>query len=113
MTRNESTLTRFHTRSSPHFRSQLALGNDNTSMSPPDMRYLLLSLMQSRVFTEKDLIAMHSLYDPSSRGYISTAQVASAFKNLGLKTTPPSLDTEMVDATTFVRIATAAISTSS
>jgi hypothetical protein len=31
---------------------------------------------------------MHSLFDPSGTGFISAAQVATAYRNLGLKAAP-------------------------
>jgi hypothetical protein len=49
---------------------------------------LRASCVQSTPFSEADLRAMHSLFDPSGTGSISSAQVATAFRNLGLKQAP-------------------------
>ena len=64
----------------------------------------------SRLWSDEDLRAMHSLYDPSGRGVITKAQVMTALRNLGVRTAnvpPPAEDVISVD--TFVRIARAAI----
>ena len=78
---------------------------------------LLLSLrsnssvtpLQTSPFTETDLRAMHALFDPSGTGAITPAQVATAFRNLGLKASPPSSLPARVDPDAFVKAAQAAI----
>lgn len=81
----------------------------------------LLTPVQSRIFSDDDLKAMHALYDPSGRGTITRAQVNNAFRNLGLKPAPAAsagasgggVDIpDAVDAATFVRIAREAIGAS-
>lgn len=64
----------------------------------------------SRLWTDADLRAMHSLYDPSGRGVITQAQVATAFRNLGLRGAPPaSSEGDAVTADAFVRLVRTAI----
>jgi hypothetical protein len=64
----------------------------------------------SRLWTEADLKAMHSLYDPSGRGVISKAQVLTALRNLGVRTASVAVpDSDAVSADAFVRLARAAI----
>lgn len=67
----------------------------------------------SSPFTEADLRAMHSLFDPSGTGAISPAQISTAFQNLGLKQKPKldasALGPKGVDADAFVALAKAAI----
>ena len=65
--------------------------------------------MQTSPFTETDLRAMHALFDPSGTGLITPAQVATAFRNLGLKASPPSSLPARVDPDAFVKAAQAAI----
>lgn len=61
------------------------------------------------VFDDTDLRGMHSLYDPSSKGHISRAQVAAAFKNLGLQGAPQLEGEGPFNADTFVAVARAAL----
>ncbi len=64
----------------------------------------------SRLWTDADLKAMHSLYDPSGRGAISKAQVVTALRNLGLRRPNAAVpESDAVSADAFVRLARAAI----
>lgn len=65
-------------------------------------------MVQSRLFTDENLAAMHALYDPSGRGSITPAQVATAFRNLGLKAEPPA-GLGLTTADAFVKLARQAI----
>lgn len=76
------------------------------STAPPT---LSLARLQTSPFTEADLRAMHALFDPSGTGVVTPAQVATAFRNLGLKAAPPQDLPPKVDADTFVKAAQAAI----
>lgn len=64
----------------------------------------------SRLWTDADLRAMHSLYDPGGRGVISRAQVLTALRNLAVRTTSTAVpDSDAITADAFVALARAAI----
>ena len=52
---------------------------------------------------------MHALFDPSGTGAITATQVATAFRNLGLKAVPPSNLPKKIDVDAFTKLAQEAI----
>jgi Ca2+-binding EF-hand superfamily protein len=64
----------------------------------------------ARLWSDADLRAMHSLYDPSGRGVINRAQLATAMRNLGIRSTNlPQSGSDSITTEAFIRLARQAI----